>query len=681
MRVAVVAIWLVVACLLSGPAAAAPETLPPVTHGSLLIKSAEAGRFEDIPELKTEVRIRVTGLVARVEVTQTFRNPSARWLEGIYVFPLPEGAAVDALRLHVGERVIEGLIKEREEARKTYQQAQAAGRKASLLEQERPNIFTTSVANIGPGEDVAVTIQYQELIRYDQGEFRLRFPMVVGPRYIPGAPVAGGETGTGWGINTAEVPDAERITPPVRHPSEGPINPVALSIDLDAGLPLRRLTSAYHPIVTTPIAGTRQAVSLASGDVPADRDFELVWAPDVGSEPAAAVFTQIHEGERYALVMLLPPPAGGAVRLPRETILVVDTSGSMAGASIVQAKAALSRALDALTPQDRFNLIQFNSKTEQLHPASVPATPGEIRRARQWVQGLQANGGTEMLPALRAALLGDDGDSGAVRQVVFITDGMVGNEDQLFGEISRNLGRSRLFTVGIGSAPNGHFMTKTAQFGRGTYTYVGSPTEVAEKIGALLRKLESPVLTDLQVSWGSGDAEAWPARIPDLYAGEPVVLVARLGAQPGGELRVSGKQGDRDWDGAVWIDAGAEESGIHKLWARRKISGLMDRLREGTDRAEVRSAVLAVALRHHLVSAYTSLVAVDMTPTRPAGSPGATANVPTALPAGMVHEKVFGGLPQTATPAPLYIALGLASLALAFAFGLWRRPVAARGRS
>jgi Ca-activated chloride channel family protein len=681
MRLGIV-VWLVVSCLASGAArgaAAAQDILPPVTHGSLLVRSHEAGRFEEVPELRTEVRMRITGLVARVELTQAFRNPTREWLEAIYVFPLPEGAAVDALRLHVGERIVEGQIREREEARHTYRQAQAAGKKASLIEQERPNVFTTSVANIGPGEDVAVTIQYQELVRYDRGEFRLRFPMVVGPRYVPGDTAIRGAAGTGWGVNTAEVPDAERVTPPVRHPSEGPINPVSLTVEVDAGFPLRRLASPYHQIVTTPMTGTRQAVTLAAGAVPADRDFELVWAPDVGQQPAAAVFTQSHEGEQYALVMLLPPAeAAPASRLPRETIFIVDTSGSMAGASIRQAKAALEEALATLRPGDRFNVIQFNSTTEQLFPTSVPVGPAEIAHARQWVQALRATGGTEMLPALRAALEGDT-EQGAVRQVVFVTDGLVANEEQLFGYISRQLGRSRLFTVGIGSAPNGHFMTKAAQFGRGTYTYIGNPTEVAEKMGALFRKLESPVLTDVRVSWGSGDAEAWPARVPDLYSGEPIMLVARLGAEPGGELRVSGKRGDREWDGAVRVDGGSEETGIHKLWARKKISGLMDRQREGADRSEVRSAVLEVALKHHLVSTYTSLVAVDVTPTRPPGTPGGTANVPVALPAGMVYEKVFGGLPQTATPGPVYLLAGLASLALAL--GVARRALAPGGRA
>jgi Ca-activated chloride channel homolog len=665
--------WLVVVLAAVGAASAQAQESPPrVTHGSLLIRTHVAGPPDEVPAVRTDVRIRVTGPIARVAVTQEFLNPTAGWLEGVYVFPLPEGAAVDAMRLQVGERVLEGQIREREEARQAYQQAREAGKKTSLLEQERPNIFTMSVANLGPGETAVVDIEYQEVVRYDQGEFRLRFPMVVGPRYIPGTDPVAGAPGTGWGTNTTAVPDAERITPPVRHPLEGAVNPVRLTIELDAGFPLKRVVSAYHPIITTPVSKTGLSIALTDAAVPADRDFELVWVPDPGKQPAAAVFTEWHGGQPYALVLLLPAASANVAdsRLPREVIFVIDTSGSMAGASIQQARLALDEALAALAPGDRFNVIQFNSRTERLFPAPVPAGRTEIERARRWVQGLQANGGTEMLPALRAALEGD-AETGGVRQVVFVTDGLVANEDQLFAYLSQSLGRSRLFTVGIGAAPNGHFMTKAAQFGRGTYTYIGSPGEVGEKMGALFRKLEHPVLGDVTVNWGSESVETWPARVPDLYLGEPVVLLARLGATASAELTVSGRRGTDPWETRLRVEAGPDETGIHKLWARKKIAGLMDRLREGGDRGEVRSAVVAVALQHHLVSAHTSLVAVDVTPTRPAGVSSGTANVPVAVPAGMVYEKVFGGLPQGATPAPLYVALGLASLALAL--GVARR--------
>jgi Ca-activated chloride channel homolog len=671
--------WLVaILVIVVAPGARAQESPPRVTHGSLLLHTHVAGRPDEVPAVRTDVRMRITGPIARVAVTQEFLNPTAEWLEGVYIFPLPDGAAVDAMRLQVGSRMIEGQIREREEARRTYQQAQQTGKKASLLEQERPNVFTMSVANVGPGETVVVDIEYQEAVPYDQGEFRLRFPMVVGPRYIPGADAIPGSPGTGWGVNTTAVPDAARITPPVRHPAEGPTNPLSLSVELDAGFELRRVVSPYHAIVTTPVSPTRQSITLADAAVPADRDFELVWAPDPGKQPGAAVFTEWHEGEPYALVMLLPPVGADAAgsRLPREVIFVIDTSGSMAGASIQQARLALEQALSALTPVDRFNVIEFNSRTRRLFPASVPAGPAEVERARRWIQSLQANGGTEMLAALQAALERAD-ETGVVRQVVFVTDGLVGNEDQLFTYISRALGRSRLFTVGIGAAPNGHFMTKAAQFGRGTYTYIGSPGEVGEKMSTLFRKLEHPVLSDVAVSWGGDDVETWPSRVPDLYVGEPVVLLARLGRTSSADLTVTGQRDVEPWQTRLRVEAGSDETGIHKLWARKKIAGLMDQLREGADRGDVRSAVVAVALQHHLVSAYTSLVAIDVTPTRPEGSPGRTANVPVALPAGMVYEKVFGGLPQTATPAPLYVALGLASLALALC--MFRRAFAAGG--
>jgi Ca-activated chloride channel family protein len=276
-----------------------------------------------------------------------------------------------------------------------------------------------------------------------------------------------------------------------------------------------------------------------------------------------------------------------------------------------------------------------------------------------------------MLGALRLALDGDTGQQ-VVRQVVFVTDGQVGNEDQLFRFIHERLGSSRLFTVGIGASPNGHFMTKAAQFGRGTYTYIGSPTEVAEKMGALFRKLERPVLADVAVDWsGRADVEAWPAPVPDLYTGEPLVLAARLGPDPRATLRVAGRRDGQDWSADLSLDAGLAETGIHRLWARRKIAGLMDRLREGGDRDEVRSAVVAVALRHRLVSAYTSLVAVDVTPTRPAHEGLATGLVPANLPAGAEYEKIFGKLPQTATPMELYLVLGLACLAVALATRRW----------
>src|SRR4029453_6687636 len=248
-----------------------------VTEGTLFWRSAEQSTPVPAPTLKTDVNIVVTGIVARASVRQEFTNPGAAWAEGIYVFPLPEDAAVDHLRMKVGDRLIEGVIQERAAAKAQYEQAKHGGRRASLVEQERPNIFTTSVANIAPGAAITIEIEYQQTVRYDAGQFRLRFPMVVGPRYIPGAPVPGPSGGTGWSSDTVQVPDASRITPPVEHPSRGPLNPISLAVELDPGTPLARLTASYHALHTTPLAAGRSRIEIAQGPVPADRDFELVW--------------------------------------------------------------------------------------------------------------------------------------------------------------------------------------------------------------------------------------------------------------------------------------------------------------------------------------------------------------------------------------------------------------------
>ena len=471
-----------------------------VTEGTLFWRSAEQSTPVPAPTLETEVNIVVTGIVARASVRQSFTNPSQAWAEGIYVFPLPEDAAVDRLRMKIGDRLVEGVIQERAAAKAQYEQAKQEGRRAGLVEQERPNIFTTSVANIAPGAAISIEIEYQQTVRYDSGQYRLRFPMVVGPRYIPGSPGAGPSSGRGWSPDTDRVADASRITPPVEHPSRGPLNPVSLTVSLDPGVPLARLTASYHAVQTTPLADGRFRVELARGPVPADRDFELVWQPSTEAAPIATLFTERKGTDAFAILMVTPPASGApdAPRLPREVIFVLDNSGSMHGASIEQAKAALKLALDRLQPGDTFNVIRFNHTTDAVFSTAQAATAANLATATRYVGRIKADGGTEMLPAMRQALDGGE-HPGRLRQVIFLTDGAVGNEAELFAAIHDRLGDSRLFTIGIGSAPNSHFMREAARLGRGTFTYIGSINEVREKMVALFAKLESPALTDVEI--------------------------------------------------------------------------------------------------------------------------------------------------------------------------------------
>ena len=648
--------------------------LQDVSEGSLLLRTDKAEKFQQIPILHTEVDMRVTGMIVRARIKQSFKNPGRQWVEGVYVFPLPEDAAVDHMRMHIGQRVIEGVIKEKQAAKQIYEQAKQQGKKAALIEQERPNMFTNSVANIGPAETVTVEIEYQQTLRYDQGRFGLRFPMAITPRYIPGKPVSEtiNVTGRGWAKNTDQVPSAARITPPV-YPGRDKINPVSLRIELDVGYPLLEVKSLYHRITQRQHGVGQVTLTLTAGEVPADRDFELVWTPEVGHVPKAALFSEKVAGQFYHLLMVLPPQQGvaGGQPMAREVIYVIDTSGSMSGTSIKQAKRSLIMALNRLRPRDRFNIIQFNSTTDLLFSQARAANQNNLRRARRYVRSLDADGGTEMAPALSAALRGQ-GESQFVRQVIFLTDGSVGNETALFDLIKQYLGQSRLFTIGIGSAPNSYFMRKAAQYGRGTFTYIGDVREVNEKMAALFSKLESPVMTDMKVQFSGGvQVEVWPRRVPDLYYGEPIILTAKTS---GGKEKVTlkGVRALAPWQATLDLDQAHRGEGIGVFWARSKIAALMDSLHDGADKAVVRKAVINVALTHHLVSRYTSLVAVDVTPTRPQSASLDSHAMPVNLPQGQNYQKIFGQLPQTATPAELHLIIGFVLLLLIW-FLLHRR--------
>jgi len=656
------------------PASGAPGT------GTLLLRMPSREEMLRAPAVDTDVRIRVTGLVARTRVVQRFTNPSAEWVEGVYVFPLPERSAVDRLRLHVGERRIEGRIRERAQAKRIYSAAKRDGRRASLVEQERPNVFTTSVANLDPHGEVTVEIEYQQRLRYDAGRFSLRFPMVVGPRYVPGEPLRteqGGPrfSGTGVAADTGAVGDASRITPPVLPPAAGRENPVTIRVELAPGFALAQLDSPSHAITARRHASGHTEVLLSGAPVPAERDFVLEWRPAVGHAPRAALFTERHAGADYALLMVLPPQPtmvpGAALR--REIVYVIDVSGSMGGASIRQARAALDLALSRLGGGDRFNVIAFNDRVFRLHDAARTADAHARAHARRWVAGLRAGGGTEMLPALAAALAGAR-QPGHLRQVVFITDGAVGNEDALFALIARELGASRLFTVGIGSAPNAHLLRRASELGRGSHTFIATAGEVAARMGELFAKLEHPVMRDLAIAWpgAAGEVQAWPPRLPDLYAGEPLVVTARL-AQAAGEVRVEGTRAVERWRTRLALQAGGGELGIHALWARERLAALESDRARGADPEAIRRAGTRIALAHGLVSRWTSLVAVDVTAARAAGEAAATRAVPTRLPAGWDYAQVFGALPATATPAALHAAVGLMLMALAAVAAVRRR--------
>lgn len=663
---ALACIAMLIGLTVTAHAQATPPTAPPGAHatsevaalvrpgdmnmGALLFPSKEPGFYVEAPRLKTDVAIDVSGPIARVKVTQRFENPSKGWVEGTYVFPLPENSAVDELRMQIGERFIEGRIKPREEARQIYEQAKSEGKKAALLEQQRPNIFTNQVANIGPGEAVVVQIEYQQAVHQSGGEFSLRFPMVVAPRYNPQPIVQSVEFNgnAGFALPKDPVENRDKIEAPMLDPkTNARINPVALTVDLKAGFPLGEVKSPFHEVTITEDGNDNRKITLKSDSVPADRDFELTWRAVPGGTPHAGLFREELGGRTYLLAFVTPPaaPPATAAPAPREVVFVLDNSGSMAGASIEQAQKSLALAISRLRPGDRFNVIRFDDTMTDFFGGLVPASGDNRERAIAYVNGLTADGGTEMLPALIEALRSQGPKaSEALRQVVFLTDGAIGNEAQLFDAIEQDRADARVFTVGIGSAPNSHFMTKAAEIGRGSFTHIGSEEQIAERMGELFTKLENPVLTDIAATFDGADAgDVTPNPMPDLYAGEPVVLTAAIeGTEPSGKLQIVGRTGNQPWRVEMDIANAAGGKGISKLWARRKIDDIEARAYRAADPQTTDNEIEAVAMAHHLVSRVTSLVAVDVTPSRPTDAPFQSVKQPLNLPDGWDFEKVMG---------------------------------------
>jgi len=476
----------------------------------------------------------------------------------------------------------------------------------------------------------------------------------VAPRYIPEPIVQTvdlGADGQGWG-RTDPVPDRDRITPPVLDPrSNGPVNPVAITVRLQAGFPLAEVKSHHHEVKIETVADDTRIIKLADGLVPADRDFELTWRAAPSRTPSVGLFRERVGKADYLLAFVTPPALPPAEdKRPREIIFVIDNSGSMGGTSIVQAKASLTYALGRLTPADRFNVIRFDHTMDVLFSDTVPADAEHVGQAKHFVAALQAQGGTEMVPAMKAALTDPRQDDGRyLRQVVFLTDGAIGNEQEMFETLGAMRGRSRVFMIGIGSAPNSFLMTRAAEIGRGTFTHIGSVDQVEERMRALFEKLESPAVTNLAATFSDRAADMTPAMLPDLYRGEPLVLAAKVEGLAG-TLEIKGRIGDQPWSLRLPLADAAEGQGLSKVWARRKIADAeVARTLRRLKSEEADSVILALALDHRLVTRLTSLVAVDATPSRPDGARLTRADLPLNLPAGWDFEKVFGEHPA---PAP-----------------------------
>ncbi len=663
----------------------------------------QGGNVTNALLLDTAISGDVNGMLATIKVKQTFRNDSDQWLNGRYVFPLPEGAAVDSLTIQIGERIIKGEIKEKEQAKRTFEKAKREGKKAGLLQQHRPNLFSIAVANIGPHEQVIANISFIDTVTYKDDVFSLTMPTTLTPRYVAngstesirldentqrqlekdlnsnnnseqqGSNNVEINTGNGWANNTVRVPDANDITPPQAHSlSNQASHRFSLFLSLNVGLDLQQVSSSTHPISSNVSGSSAQEVivELANGHELMDRDLVLTWQPILGTAPKAAMFQQelatSSSGKEYfTMMMLAPPTTSVSLSLPRDVTFIVDSSGSMGGQPMQQAKQALHDALSRLSPSDKFNIVDFDSTYRTLYSQSQTASFDHIQSAKQMVDGLRADGGTEMTGALKFALNTAE-DPNYLRQVIFITDGAIGNEAELFKIIDQDLANTRLFTVGIGSAPNAFFMSKAAKFGRGTYTYIRDTNQVQSKMATLFDKITKPVLRDLTIDWPSsaGKVEQYPSRLPDLYAGEPLTVLVRS-SSPINSAQVQGSMLNTPWSQTLSLGSSSsnkDSDNLDTVWARKKVDTLMDKLHTGEEPlTTVKPMVTELGIKHHILTKFTAFVAVDKTPTRPDTLKSKSKNVPNLMPKGTTMK-----VPQTATPASLLSMLGALLMLISF---------------
>lgn len=638
--------------------------------GALMLRGKGVAATLPAVRLGTDYAVKVSGHTARVTVTQAFRNTSRQWMEATYLYPLPDDGAVDSLKMVVGQRIFVGKIKQREEAMKLYEQAKAEGRKAGLVEQQRANLFRNNVANVGPGETVVIAIEFQAPVRAVDGRYSLTLPLVAGLRYAPPHTLTG----------AAALRDAAAVNAPVAHPKLGrDLNPVSIAVELAPGFEPVGIRSPYHRIAVESKGPGVQLVKFAASQVPADRDFELNWHA-AGSAPVLGAFRQQHRGLDYVMASLTPPAqAGKGAAAPREMVFVIDNSGSMSGESMPAAKASLLYALGTLRPQDSFNVIRFDDTMTMLFDHAVAASPEQIALARRFTKGLEASGGTEMLPALKAALVEGRGAARkAIRQVVFMTDGGLSNESEMMAEIGANGGRSRVFMVGIGSAPNTYLMRRMAEAGRGTYTNIGDGGEVSAKMQALLNRLSAPVAHDLKASVEGGKFELVPRDLPDLYAGEPLLLLGR-GKGLAGKVTITGMIEGRKWSTTIDLGQARPSDAVARMWASRHVADIEAQRWSGQlDDRLADAAIAETGLSFGLVTSRTSLIAEDETPSRPAGARLVPEELPLLLPAGWNFDHLFGQQSLAAAGAAAAeeagqdVALELPQTATNFAAAVWQ---------
>jgi len=609
------------------------------------------GAAAAFPLQKTEVEVQVSGTIADVVVHQVYANHGSVPIGARYVFPSSTRAAVHGMEMNIGGRIITAKIQEKQQAAATFTAAKSEGKTAALLDQKRPNVHQMQVANIGPGEEVQVTLHYSETISATDRVYEFVFPTVVGPRFQrPGQPADQQEE---W------VQNPYLKTQPPKNEAGSALPPFSIKVDLRTGMPVQSLKCVSHetditfPDANTPHLELKPGVSAAAGN----RDFVLRYQL-ADQQVAAGLLLDQGPQENFFWLTVQPPARVKPEQIPpREYLFILDVSGSMGGFPLNTAQDLVRQLIGSLGPQDSFNVMLFAGSANVLAPGALPASQENITKALGMINQQGGGGSTELLPALQAAfqLPGDEGRS---RSIVLMTDGFVTCEKTAFDLVRKNLGRSNFFAFGIGSSVNRFLIEGLARAGRGEPFIVLEPKECAAAAQRFRDYVISPVLTDVKVEYeGFTVQQVEPAGVPDVFADRPVEIFGKWSGEPKGHIRIRGQAGREPvsfgFDVAEAWKKGATNPALKTLWARERIRRLSDdaQLAPNNGGAGEQREITTLGLTYHLLTEYTSFVAVDETP-RPAFAAAQTVVQPLPLPQGVPDTAVAANGTTGITPEP-----------------------------
>ena len=653
-----------------------------IKAGTLVRRISGTDNYELIPQIETDVSIDIQGMVSSTIMEQTFINNSDKPIEAMYVFPINHHAAIHDMYFIIDNRIVRSQIEEKKEAKKQYNQAKKDGKRASLLKQERPNMFTQSIANIMPNDTIIVRIKYVEELTYENQEFELRLPLAITPRYTMGGtePNLDIKTGNLKKISTS-VEDAKNINPSFIDPRIHSARGVAININLDAGLVIADV-SASHKIIKQRINDKKMKIKLSNDRIIPDQDFIFKYKIEERDEPQITTFVSEKDGEDYYMIMAIPPdPKKNKSQIPKEMTFVLDVSGSMNGNNIKYAKMSILEALDKLEPQDYFNIIAFDDNSYHFKYNPILATEENILQGMDFVNNLQGGGGTQALPALAWAL-DEQHNPDFMKMIVFISDGALGYENEVFKLLDSGLRDARIFSINIGYSPNSFLLEKIAKMSRGSNIYIKNNNDIISQVGKLIDKINNPIISDIKIKLDDS-ADLYPNPINDLYHNEPILVFGKSDDLKN-KITIEGTTSRGKYKETFRIKKRKlkEHKSVPILWARKKIESLMDDYRlkyskTSQEKEDLKNEIIQISKKYNVLSKFTSFIAIEDVISNNTGEL-LSGNVPVELPKNWEYKKApqydknqsnsfkytsnksinRPSMPSTATDNPKYLVWG-----------------------